>query len=171
MGRPYSAELFRSLTGKISSAMPDAFIGADVIAGFPGETEKEFAETVRLCEDLPFSDLHVFPYSSRSGTRAAGMPGHVPAHIVTERAAHLRGIATMKKKMFQERFVGKEIEVLVQGHNDKSGACRGLSRNYIPVSFPGVKALVNEEVSVRINCCDGDGCSGSSVGLATPLGV
>lgn len=163
MGRPYTAGLFRSLIGKISTVMPDAFIGADVIAGFPGETEKEFTETVELCEELPFSDLHVFPYSSRSGTRAAGMPGHLSSQVVTERAARLRGIAKRKKAEFLERFVGKEIEVLVQGHNDKSGACRGLSRNYIPVSFPGVKALVNEGVSVLINCCDGDGCSGSAL--------
>lgn len=171
MGRPYTAALFRDLVARISAAMPNAFIGADVIAGFPGETEEEFAETVRLLEDLPFSDLHVFPYSSRSGTRAAGMPGHLPAQVVTERAARLRGIAKRKKAEFLERFVGKEIEVLVQGYNENKGVCRGLSRNYIPVSFPGEKALVNEEVSVLIDCCDGDGCSGSSVGLGTPFGV
>ncbi len=168
MGRPYGSGIFRELVERISAAMPDAFIGADVIAGFPGETQDEFEETVRLCEELPFSDLHVFPYSSRPGTRAAGMPGHLPAHIVTERAARLRSIAKRKKAEFLERFVGKEIAVLVQGYNDKTGTCRGLSRNYIPVSFPGVKALVNEEVSVLIDCCDGDGCSGSSSGMRSP---
>jgi threonylcarbamoyladenosine tRNA methylthiotransferase MtaB len=165
MGRPYGSGMFRDLVARISAAMPDAFIGADVIAGFPGETEDEFDETVQLCEELPFSDLHVFPYSSRPGTRAAGMPGHLPAHIVTERAARLRSIAKRKKAEFLERFVGKEIAVLVQGYNDKTGVCRGLSRNYITVSFPGVKALVNEEVSVLISCCDGDGCSGSSTAI------
>lgn len=162
MGRPYTAELFRNLIGKISAVMPDAFIGADVIAGFPGETEKEFAETVRLCEDLPFSDLHVFPYSSRSGTRAADMPGHVPAHIVTERAARLRGVATMKKKMFLERFIGRELKVLVQGYDDKSAVCRGVSRNYISASFSGEKSRVNEEVAVMITGRNGDVCTGIS---------
>ena len=162
MGRPYTSALFRDLMRRISAVMPDAFIGADVIAGFPGETEEEFAETVQLLEELPFSDLHVFPYSSRPGTRAAGMPGHLSAHIVTERAARLRSIAKLKKRKFLERFVGREIPVLVQGYNDASGVCRGLSRNYISVSFPGEKLHVNEEVSVLINGCNGEVCSGSS---------
>src|SRR6185369_8989947 len=121
MGRPYSSGMFRDLVSRISAAMPDAFIGADVIAGFPGETGAEFEETVQLLTELPFSDLHVFPYSSRPGTRAAGMPGHVPAQVVTERAARLRKIAEMKKQAFLEHFIGTELKVLVQGYNEKSG--------------------------------------------------
>lgn len=160
MGRPYTAAVFRDLTGRISMAMPDAFIGADVIAGFPGETEEEFYETIRLCEELPFSDLHVFPYSRRPGTRAAAMPDHVPDRIVTERAARLRGIAKQKKAAFLERFVGKKLSVLVQGYDDKTSTCRGLSRNYISASFFGKKSLVNEEVSILITSRDGDTCSG-----------
>jgi threonylcarbamoyladenosine tRNA methylthiotransferase MtaB len=161
MGRAYSADFFRDLIVRISAAMSDAFIGADVIAGFPGETEAEFTETVHLLEELPLSDLHVFPYSSRPGTRAATMPGHVADRIVTERAARLRGIATRKKAAFLERFVGNELEVLVQGCNDNTGICKGLSRNYINISFPGTKALVNEEVTVLITSCDGEVCSGN----------
>ena len=166
MGRPYTSTIFRDLTARISAAMPDAFIGADVIAGFPGETEAEFEETVQLCEELPFSDLHVFPYSSRPGTKAAGMPGHVPAQVVTGRAACLRSIATMKKRAFLERFIGTELRILVQGFDEPSGVCKGLSRNYISVSFSGEKAFVNEEVSVLITGCNGEVCSGSSVGLS-----
>ena len=168
MGRPYTAELFRDLMIKISVVMPDAFIGADVIAGFPGETEEEFAETVRLLEELPFSDLHVFPYSSRPGTRAAGLPEHLPDRIVTERAARMRDIATLKKKNFLERFVGRELDVLVQRNNDTSGVCRGLSRNYISTSFSGEASLVNEEVSVLITGCSGDVCTGISSKLQSP---
>ena len=160
MGRSYTSGFFRDLMVKVSTVMPDAFIGADVIAGFPGETEVEFAETVRLCEDLPFSDLHVFPYSSRPGTRAAGMPGHLPASIVTERAARIRSIATLKKKSFLERFVGRKLDVLVQGNNDTSGVCKGLSRNYISTSFSGEPALVNEEIPVLIIGCKGGVCTG-----------
>lgn len=160
MGRSYTSAFFRDLITSVSATMPDAFIGADVIAGFPGETEEEFAETVQLLEDLPLSDLHVFPYSSRPGTRAVGMPGHLPARIVTERAARLRGIATLKKKSFLERFIGRELEVLVQGNSDTSGVCRGLSRNYISASFPGEAAIVNEEVAVLITGCNGDACTG-----------
>ncbi len=148
MGRAYSSGFFRDLVAQISAAMPDAFIGADLIAGFPGESDTEFEETVKLCEELSLSDLHVFPYSSRPGTRAASMPGHLPDRIVTERAARLRSVATRKKAAFLKRFEGTELQVLVQGFNEKTGICRGLSRNYISVSFPGTQALVNEEVSL-----------------------
>jgi threonylcarbamoyladenosine tRNA methylthiotransferase MtaB len=148
--------------------MPDAFIGADLIAGFPGETEAEFAESVRLLEELPISDLHVFPFSSRPGTRAAGMSGHLPDRVVTERAARLRGIAAVKKAAFLERFAGTELKVLVQGFNEKTGICRGVSRNYINVSFPGTKALVNEELSITVESCKGDVCSGSVIRVPSP---
>ncbi len=164
MGRPYGSDFFRNLIGRISAALPEAFIGADVIAGFPGETEAEFNETVKMCEELPFSDLHVFPYSSRPGTKAAGMPGHLPAQIVTERAARLRSIAKMKKTRFLERFAGKELGVLVQGYDEKTGYCRGLSRNYIQTTFAGEKSFTNEEVTILITGCNGDVCSGSSTG-------
>ena len=141
--------------------MPDAFIGADVIAGFPGETEAEFAETCHLLEALPLSDLHVFPYSKRPGTGAAGMPGHLPDRLVTERAARLRGIAAEKKAAFLQRFTATKQRVLVQGFNEKNGVCRGLSRNYINVSFSGTRELVNEEVAITITACNGAGCTGA----------
>jgi threonylcarbamoyladenosine tRNA methylthiotransferase MtaB len=161
MGRSYTSGFFRILIAQITAAMPDAFIGADVIAGFPGETDAEFAETVRLIEELPFSDLHVFPFSSRPGTRAAGMPGHLPDRVVTRRAAQMRDIAAGKKAAFLQRFTGTELRVLVQGFNEKTGICRGLSRNYITTSFPGTKVLVNEEVSAMIQSCSGTDCSGN----------
>lgn len=170
MGRPYSAALFRNLMAQIARALPDGFIGADIIAGFPGETEAEFGETVKLLEDLPFSDLHVFPYSSRPGTRAAGMPGHVPDRVVTGRAAQLRSIAKRKKALFLERFSGREVDVLIQGYNDKSGLCKGLSRNYISVSCPGVRPLINEEVTIQITSCNGEACSGQLTGMPEKTG-
>ncbi len=164
MGRHYSSAFFRMLNTKIIAALPDAFIGADVIAGFPGESEAEFNDTLQLLEELPFSDLHVFPYSSRPGTRAAGMPGQLPAGIIKERAAILRDVAERKKAAFLERFVGRELQVLVQGYNPKTLQCKGLSRNYIEVHFPGSADMVNREQTVRILACDGKNCSGMLVG-------
>jgi threonylcarbamoyladenosine tRNA methylthiotransferase MtaB len=166
MGRPYTSGEFRDLVTRISVAMPDAFIGADVIAGFPGETEEEFQDTVRLLEDLPFSDLHVFPYSCRPGTKAAGMPRHLSARTVTVRAAYLRNIAKRKKEIFLQRFVDKDLKILVQRYDVKSKLCSGLSRNYISVSFSGEKALVNEEVSVRVTRCNGEVCSGNATAVS-----
>ncbi|MFA7405365.1 MAG: tRNA (N(6)-L-threonylcarbamoyladenosine(37)-C(2))-methylthiotransferase MtaB [Pelobacteraceae bacterium] len=163
MGRPYTSAFFRNLMARLSATMPDAFIGADVIAGFPGETDAEFDETVQLLEELNFSDLHVFPYSSRPGTRAADMPGHLPAHIVTERAARLRKMAELKKRSFLNRFIGHEQKILVQKFDRKTGTCRGLSRNYLVVSFPGEETYVNCEVKVRILCSDCATCLGETI--------
>lgn len=160
MGRPYTSAMFRGLMTRITTLMPDAFIGADVIAGFPGETEEEFSETVSLLENLPFSDLHVFPYSSRPGTRAAGMPGHLPAQVVTERAARLRSIAEMKKKAFLERNIGCSQRVLIQKADSATGLSKGLSRNYLTVICSGFAEEVNSEANVIITSSDGTNCSG-----------
>ncbi|HEY4743322.1 MAG TPA: tRNA (N(6)-L-threonylcarbamoyladenosine(37)-C(2))-methylthiotransferase MtaB [Desulfuromonadaceae bacterium] len=150
MGRRYTTALFRELMGTITAALPDAFIGADVIAGFPGETDEEFLETLDLVQELPFADLHVFPYSRRSGTRAADMPGQVPSPVIKERAQQLRDAASGKRSLFMERFMGRELRVLVQGHDMKSGSCRGLARNYLTVAFPGGTGMENREVVVRV---------------------
>jgi len=150
MGRRYTANFFRELTARITAVLPNTFIGADVIAGFPGETEAEFSETVCLVEELPFSDLHVFPYSRRPGTKAAHLPDQVADSVIKERAERLRNIAAAKKRAFLTRNLGKELRVLVQGHDARSGLCRGLTRNYLTVAFAGEKEMVNREVVVRV---------------------
>lgn len=160
MGRHYSSGFFRKLIAKVTASLPDAFIGADVIAGFPGESEAEFKETLQLLEELPFSDLHVFPYSIRPGTKAAGMPGQLSAGIIKERAAIMRDVAEHKKAAFLERFVGRELQVLIQGYNPKTMQCKGLSRNYIEVHFSGSEEMINREQTVKTIACDGKSCSG-----------
>jgi threonylcarbamoyladenosine tRNA methylthiotransferase MtaB len=150
MGRCYTARFFRDLAARINAALPDAFIGADIIAGFPGETDEEFRETLLLVEELPFSDLHVFPFSRRAGTRAAGMSGQVPANVIRERGERLREAAAMKKGAFLQRFCGQVLHVLGQGWDPESGFIRGLSRNYIQVEFPAFEGLVNREAAVRV---------------------
>jgi threonylcarbamoyladenosine tRNA methylthiotransferase MtaB len=160
MGRQYDSLFFRELVARVASLLPDAFIGADLIAGFPGETDAEFEETVKLLEELPLSDLHIFPYSSRPGTRAAGMSGQIPSGLIKERAARLRGIAEFKKREFLRRQTGLKLNVLVQGFNSITQLCNGLSRNYIVVSFPGEGAFINQELDVTILDCEGETCSG-----------
>lgn len=160
MGRHYSATYFRELIAKVAKVLPDAFIGVDVIAGFPGETEAEFAETVNLLEYLPVADLHVFPYSSRPGTKATGMAGQLPPQLIKERAARLRAVAEQKKREFLRRQAGRTLEVLVQGFNKNTSICNGLSRNYVAVTFAGESELVNREVPVNVIDCNGAICSG-----------
>ncbi len=159
MGRHYTSGFFRELVNTVSAALPTVFIGADVIAGFPGESDEEFEETVRLIEELPFSDLHVFPYSLRPGTRAASMPGQVVPRIVTERAARLRSIATRKKATFFASCIGREFTVLVQSYEDVTGICRGITTNYIPVVFHDARGRVNELVRVVIEWARENSCS------------
>jgi len=151
MGRKYTTVFFQELVSRINASLPDAFIGADVIAGFPGESEDEFSETLRLVKALPFSDLHVFPFSRRPGTKAADLPDQVPASVIKERAEMLRNLARKKKELFLKRFVGSELRVLVQGYDAKSRLCRGLSRNYITTSFAGNAQMINREISVVVS--------------------
>ncbi|MFZ0762152.1 MAG: tRNA (N(6)-L-threonylcarbamoyladenosine(37)-C(2))-methylthiotransferase MtaB [Candidatus Sulfotelmatobacter sp.] len=112
MHRKYRPWHYREKIEKIRAAMPTAAIGADVMAGFPGETDAEFEATRRLIEDLPFTYLHVFTYSARPGTPAAAMRDQVPVHIARERNSVLRGLAAQKKLAFMQSFVGERLEAI-----------------------------------------------------------
>jgi threonylcarbamoyladenosine tRNA methylthiotransferase MtaB len=112
MHRKYRPWHYREKIEKIRAAMPTAAIGADVMVGFPGETEVEFAETRRMIEDLPFTYLHVFTYSARPGTPAADMPNQVPVRVARERNRILRELGEMKKLSFMRSFVGETVEAI-----------------------------------------------------------
>jgi len=100
MKRRYTAAFYQDLLERAAVALPDAFIAADLIAGFPGESKAEHEATCRLVELLPLADLHVFPYSRRPGTPAAEMPDQVPPQIITKRAEQLRCLAADKRMVF-----------------------------------------------------------------------
>jgi threonylcarbamoyladenosine tRNA methylthiotransferase MtaB len=112
MHRKYRPWHYREKIEKIRAAMPTAAIGADVMAGFPGETDAEFEATRRLVADLPFTYLHVFTYSARPGTPAAAMPNQVPVQIARERNKILRDLAAEKKLFFMRSFIGKPLQAI-----------------------------------------------------------
>jgi threonylcarbamoyladenosine tRNA methylthiotransferase MtaB len=112
MHRKYRPWHYREKIERIRAAMPTAAIGADVMAGFPGETDAEFESTRRLIEDLPFTYLHVFTYSARPGTPAAAMPNQVPVNIARERNKILRDLAAEKKQAFMQSFIGRKLEAI-----------------------------------------------------------
>jgi len=112
MHRKYSPWHYREKIEKLRAAMPNAAIGADVMAGFPGETDAEFEATRGLIEELPFTYLHVFTYSPRPGTPAAAMPDQVPIHVARGRNKILRELAAKKKLAFARSFVGKSLEAI-----------------------------------------------------------
>ena len=125
MHRKYRPWHYREKIEKIHAAMPDAAIGADVMVGFPGETDAEFEATRRMIEDLPFTYLHVFTYSARPGTTAAAMPNQVPLHTARERNRVLREMASVKKLGFMRSFIGKEIEAITLKRECGIGASPG----------------------------------------------
>ncbi len=134
MGRPYTTGFFAERVNKLKAEVPGISIGTDIIAGFPGEGEKEFEETRSFIEALPLGYLHVFPYSIRSGTPAASLPGGLHAAVIKERSAILREIDAAKRKEFHRGFIGSKASVLVESSVDKdTGHRRGRSSNYIPV--------------------------------------
>jgi threonylcarbamoyladenosine tRNA methylthiotransferase MtaB len=152
MHRKYRPWHYREKVEKIRAAMPTAAIGADVMAGFPGETDAEFEATRRLISELPFTYLHVFTYSARPGTLAAAMPNQVPVQIARERNRILREIATEKKLAFMRSFIGKTLEAITLNvvHN-RPGAefTEALTDNYQKLCLRG-RHGANRWISVRI---------------------
>ncbi len=154
MHRKYRPWHYADRIERIRRAMPDAAIGADVMVGFPGETNEEFEKTHALIERLPFTYLHVFTYSSRPGTPSAAMPGQVPIQVARERNRVLRELAELKKHHFLKSFVGREIEVLTLTRQ-QDGQTEALSDNYLKILVSGGHAA-NRLVSVRIDGVKGE---------------
>ncbi len=162
MNRKYTTEQFRSVVADLAAAVPGICLGFDVIAGFPGETEEEFATGFRFIESLPVAYLHVFPFSPREGTPAATMAGQVPSHVVRARAEALRRLSDRKKLAYYREFLGKELPVLVQ-ERDEKGMLRGLARNYVSVTLVGDGAPIGTEVTVRIDEVTRDSVRGEMI--------
>jgi threonylcarbamoyladenosine tRNA methylthiotransferase MtaB len=140
MHRRYRPWHYREKIEKIRAAMPTAAIGADVMAGFPGETDAEFAATLRLIQDLPFTYLHVFTYSARPGTPAAALPHQVPVHVARERNKILRDLGAQKKLAFLQSFLGKRLEAITLSivHNRPTGEfTEALTDNYQKLYLQG----------------------------------
>ncbi len=131
MNRGYSASDFCAVVKRLHDAMPDSAFGFDVMTGFPGESDEEFMETVRLIEALPVSYLHVFPYSPRPATVAAAMNGHVPKKKKNARAAILRKLGAEKKMEFYRQNLGSEHYLLVERRDEATGLWHGTTENYI----------------------------------------
>jgi threonylcarbamoyladenosine tRNA methylthiotransferase MtaB len=136
MHRRYRPWHYREKLKKIRAAMPAAAIGADVMVGFPGESEADFEETRRLIEELPFTYLHVFTYSSRPGTPAADLRDQVPAQIARGRNRILRDLAAEKKVAFMRGFVGKTVEAITLNVFDGKFT-EALTENYLKLQLWG----------------------------------
>ena len=153
MHRWYRAEHYARRVELIRERLPDAGIGADVIAGFPGETDAEHAETVAFIERLPFSYLHVFSFSQRPGTRAAELPNQVAAPEVKKRARELRALGETKAIEFRRSQAGRMLRVLTL-RSPSQETTPALSSNYLQVRVPG-RFSANEWLDVAMTDADG----------------
>ena len=156
MRRRYRRELYADRVAKIRSLIPDASIGADVIVGFPGETEAEFRETFDFIHELPVTYLHVFTYSERDHTVAADMAERVPESIRKQRNRQLRNLSVKKSHHFASSRLGEIFPVLFE-EEERSGRMYGYTTNYIRVSMPYDRSLVNKIVSCRLLEMGADG--------------
>jgi threonylcarbamoyladenosine tRNA methylthiotransferase MtaB len=149
MDRNYDRRHYADLLTEIHNRLPHASIGTDVMAGFPGESEALFEETLQFVRQMPFSYLHVFPYSRRSGTPAADMASQVDESLKHRRVTALRRCSDEKLRAFSDRFVGTRLRALIL-HEREAEYWTGLTGNYLKVKVPVEVAQVNEFVDVRI---------------------
>ena len=156
MKRRYLRELYSARVEKIKTLMPDCCIGVDVIVGFPGETEELFLETYNFLNQLDISYLHVFTYSERDNTPAAGMPGVVPVAERKRRNKMLRILSAKKLRAFYEKNQGKTLTVLFE-HDNKNGFLFGYTQNYVRVKHSFDESLCNKSLPVKLLDFDEEG--------------
>jgi threonylcarbamoyladenosine tRNA methylthiotransferase MtaB len=141
MHRWYRTEHYARRVNLIREFLPDAAIGADVIAGFPGETEADHQATLRFIDSLPFTYLHVFSYSSRPGTKAATLQTQLPGNVIHRRARELRSLGESKSAAFRQSQIGTSHRVLTLNRPEKSANASwtpALSSNYQTFRIPEI---------------------------------
>lgn len=153
MRRKYTMEFFAERLEKLKIALPDLAVTSDVIVGFPGETEEEFMETYNFIRDHKFSELHVFPYSQRTGTPAARMDDQIDEEIKNERVHRLIALNDQLAKEYASRFEGEVLEVIPEERfkdGDNENLYVGYTTNYLKVIFEGTEEMVGQLVKVKI---------------------
>ena len=154
MRRRYDREHYRHKVNLIKSLDPSACIGADVIVGFPGETDDDFLDTYNFIKDLDLAYLHVFSYSERENTDAKNYENSVPKTKRAERSKVLRNLSKKKRQNFQEEYLNRARDVLFESM--KGGYAFGYSDNYIQVKVPESPELINSIYSVKLKKVNGE---------------
>ncbi len=164
MHRKYRPWHYAEKVTKIRAAMPTAAIGADVMVGFPGETDTDFEETRSFIASLPFTYLHVFTFSARPGTPAALMKNQVSGPVSRERNRVLRELAAEKNRAFREAFIGQNLEAITLSHGGEDARGRyteALTDNYLKLNIAG-EHEANRWTQVRVESLTADGLRGRS---------
>jgi threonylcarbamoyladenosine tRNA methylthiotransferase MtaB len=150
MRRNYRPEAYLALLERLRVAVPQIGLGADVIVGFPGETDTLFRQSHDFIAASPLNYLHVFSWSPRPGTPAAEMPGRVDRRIVAERSSILRALAEEMGYAFRGRFVGRRLDAIALAPRATDGKMRALTGNFIEVALPAGSARPGERIDVRL---------------------
>ncbi|MEH7483181.1 tRNA (N(6)-L-threonylcarbamoyladenosine(37)-C(2))-methylthiotransferase MtaB [Neobacillus drentensis] len=154
MRRKYTMEFFGERLDRLKEVLPRLAVTSDVIVGFPGETEEEFMETFNFINDHKFSELHVFPYSKRTGTPAARMEDQVDEEVKNERVHRLISLSDQLAKEYASQFEDEVVEVIpeeVSKDEANSGFLIGYTDNYMKVVFSGTEDLIGKIVKVKIS--------------------
>ncbi|HEY9582530.1 MAG TPA: tRNA (N(6)-L-threonylcarbamoyladenosine(37)-C(2))-methylthiotransferase MtaB, partial [Savagea sp.] len=153
MRRKYTMEFFAERLDRLKEALPNLAITSDVIVGFPGETEEEFMETYNFIRQYEFAELHVFPYSMRTGTPAARMTDQIPEEVKNERVHRLLELNEQLAKQYASRFEDEVLDVIPEERfkeDPESGLYEGYTANYLKVVFPADESMVGKLVRVKI---------------------
>ena len=161
MARNYRTADYRRVIETLAARVPDVCVGADLIAGFPGESEAEHRETLAFVESLPLAYLHVFSFSARPGTRAAALPDRPPPGAVRDRTAELRALGAAKRRAYRERLVGRTLPALALAGLSPDGWRRTLTAHYIEVLVPAAPPGTPLEVLLTGVEADGETVRGA----------
>lgn len=153
MNRRYTAEEYFEKCELLRKYFDNPALTTDVIVGFPGETEEEFEESRAFVEKVNFYETHIFKYSRREGTKAAVMENQVPEQIKTKRSNILLELDERKRKEYEEKFIGKTVEVLMEEEVEKEGKCyqTGHTKEYIKVALECDENMQNQLVKIKID--------------------
>ncbi|UHA74184.1 tRNA (N(6)-L-threonylcarbamoyladenosine(37)-C(2))-methylthiotransferase MtaB [Paenibacillus sp. 481] len=163
MRRKYTVEEFSTKLARIREAMPDVAITTDVIVGFPGETDEQFREGYEFMKSVGFSEMHVFPYSKRTGTPAARMEDQVDEEVKHARVHELIDLSEQMQLEYAQKFVGQVVDVIPEREakgESGSGKIMGHSDNYLQVVFEGGEELIGQICRVKITEAGVNECQG-----------
>jgi len=162
MNRKYTPEDYREIVKSLREKIPDVTFTTDVMTGFPGETDEEFAQSYEFCKEIGFLWIHVFKYSPRKGTAAAKFPDQVPSDIQEKRGKQLIELAHKMRNNVFEQFIGREIDIILEQEIEGSpGDMEGLTANYIPVAVKVENIEPGEIIRVHLDSIEGERMRGT----------
>ena len=150
MRRKYNVDDFINKVNRIREVRPDIAITTDVIVGFPGETEEEFLETVNFIKKVNFAELHVFPFSAREGTPAYEMENQISPEVKAKRVQILLELSEKLKESYRQKFIDKELEVIIEEKDKETGLMMGHSSNYLLLKDKLPESSVGKIVKIKV---------------------